>query len=64
MSMSDPLDHLESILNHSEPLEIPYSPNQEVVMHFFCRFLQQTDSSLYSALELNLYCKSVKRDWK
>ena len=30
MSISDPLIHLGSIwYNHSEPLEVPYSPDQE-----------------------------------
>ena len=45
MSLSDPLDHLGSIWYHSEPLEVPYSPNQFLGWDFFCRFLQQTGSS-------------------
>ena len=28
MSMSDPLNHLESIWQSTEPLDVPYSPNQ------------------------------------
>ena len=35
MSMSDPLNHLGSILYHSEPLEVPYSPNQFLGLDFF-----------------------------
>ena len=42
--MSDPLNSLGSILYHSEPMEIPYFPNQYLVMNFFCDFLQQTGS--------------------
>ena len=36
--------HLGLILYHSEPSNVPYFPNQELVMNFFCRFLQQTGS--------------------
>ena len=43
--MSDPLNHLGSIWYHSEPLEVPYFPNQFLGLDFFCRFLQQTGSS-------------------
>ena len=47
--MSDPLNHLGSLLYHSEPLEVPYSLNQFLGLDFFCRFLQQAGSSrLYS----------------
>ena len=37
--------HLGPIWYHSEPSDVTYSPNQELVMNFFCRFLQQTGSS-------------------
>ena len=37
--------HLGLILYHSEPSNVPYFPNQELVMNFFCRFLQETRSS-------------------
>ena len=40
-----PLDNLESIWYHSEPLDVPYSPNQFLGWDFFCCFLQQ-DSSI------------------
>ena len=33
--MSDPLNHLGSIWNHSGPLEVPYSPNQFLGWDFF-----------------------------
>ena len=36
--------HLGLILYHSEPSNVPYFPNQQLVMNFFCRFLQQTGS--------------------
>ena len=42
--MSDPPNHLGLIWNHSEPLEVPYLPNQFLSWDFFCRFLQQTSS--------------------
>ena len=35
MSMSDPHNHLGSIWYHSEPLEVPYSPNQFLGLDFF-----------------------------
>ena len=35
--MSDPLNHLGSILNHSEPLEIPYFP-KPMRRGVFCQF--------------------------
>ena len=35
MSMSDPLNHLGLIWYHSEPLEVPYSPNQFLGWDFF-----------------------------
>ena len=34
MSMSDPLNHLGSICYHSKHLEVPYSPNQFIVVRF------------------------------
>ena len=48
--MSDPFNHLGSIWYHSEPLEVPHSPNQFLGWDFFCRFLQQTGSSI------NVHC--------
>ena len=33
--MSDPLNHLGSIWYHSEPSEVPYSPNQYFDRDFF-----------------------------
>ena len=50
MKTSDPLNHLGSIWYHSEPLEVPYSPNQFLGWDFFCRFLQQTISRLEKGL--------------
>ena len=38
MSMSDPLNHLGSILYHSVPQEVPYSPNQYLDRDFFATF--------------------------
>ena len=52
ISMSDPINHLGSIWCHSEPLEVPYSPNQFLGWVFFCRFLQQTGSSRSQWVEL------------
>ena len=51
--MSDPHKHLESFLYHSEPLEVPYSPNQFLGWDFFCRFLQKTGSSYQSKQNVN-----------
>ena len=45
MSMSDPINHLESIQYHSEPSEVPYSPNRYLDRDFFCHLLQQGGSS-------------------
>ena len=45
--MSDPFNPLESIWYHSEPLEVPYSPNQFLGWDFFCSFLKQTGSNVY-----------------
>ena len=45
MSISDLLSFLGSIWYHSEPLKVPYFPNQFLGLDFFCRFLQQTGSS-------------------
>ena len=45
MSMSGPLNHLGSILYHSEAIEIPYSRKPVTGHELFCRFLQQTGSS-------------------
>ena len=44
--MSDLLNNLGSIWYHSEPLGVPYFPNQFLGWDFFCCFLQQTGSSL------------------
>ena len=44
MSWSEPHYHLGSIWYHSQPLEVPYSPNQFLGWDFFCSFLQQTGS--------------------
>ena len=49
MSMSDPFNYLGSIWYNLEPLEVPYSPNQFLVGSLFCRFLQQTGSSNFTA---------------
>ena len=35
MSMSDPLNQASSILCHSEPSDVSYSPNQFLVWDFF-----------------------------
>ena len=35
MSISDPLNNLGSIWYHSEPSEVPYSPNQYLDRDFF-----------------------------
>ena len=35
MSLSDPLNHIGSIWYHSEPLEVPHSPNQFLGWDFF-----------------------------
>ena len=35
MSMSDPLNNLGSILQSTEPLEVPYSPNKYLDRDFF-----------------------------
>ena len=35
MNMSDTLNHLGPIFNHSEPLEVHYSPNQFLGWVFF-----------------------------
>ena len=40
--------HLGPIWYHSELSDVPYSPNQWLVMNFFCRFLQQTGSNFIS----------------
>ena len=40
--------HLWPIWYQTEPLEVPYSANQFLVWDFFCRFLQQTGSNIFS----------------
>ena len=42
--------HLGPIWYHSEPSDVPYSPNQFLGWDFFCRFLQQDGSSLWNLL--------------
>ena len=39
--------HLGTIWYHSEPSDVPYSPNQFLALDFFCRFLQQDGSSRF-----------------
>ena len=39
--------HLGPIWYHSEPSDVPYSPNQFLALDFFCRSLQQHCSSAY-----------------
>ena len=39
-----PPNHLGSIWYHSEPSDVPYSPNQFLAVDFFCHFLQQESS--------------------
>ena len=53
MSASHPLNHLRSIWYHSEPSDVPYSPNQFLGWAFFCRFLQQDSSK-----NINLFCST------
>ena len=44
--------HLGPILYHSEPSNVPSSPNQFLGWDFFCRFLQQDGSRSVAALAL------------
>ena len=44
MIKGDTHPHLEPIGYHSEPSDVPYSPNQFLGWDFFCRFLQQDSS--------------------
>ena len=67
--MSDPLNHLGSVWYHSEPSDIPYSPNQFLGLDFFfCRFLQQDGSSNKScssellSLNINHLKKRFEKD--
>ena len=46
--------HLGSIWYHSEPSDVPYSPNQFLGWDFFCHFLQQ-DSSRPKFFHVTLY---------
>ena len=48
--MSDPL-------NHSEPSNGPYSPNQFLCWDFFCCFLQQDCSNLL----FNTFCRKTRK---
>ena len=65
MSISDPLDNLESIWYHSEPSDVPYCPNQFLGWDFFYRFLQR-DGSSAAFLTQQVYCRAFIRvfDWK
>ena len=42
---------MQSVWNHSDPSEVPYSANQELFRNFFCCFLQQTGSNSVEAVE-------------
>ena len=60
--------HLGPIWYHSEPSNVPYSPNQFLGWDFFCRFLQQDRSSILELeilfqffLERTLYIVILKR---
>ena len=51
--------HLRPIWYHSEPSDVPYSPNQFLCWDFFLRFLQQTDFkdlSVDNSEHLFLFC--------
>jgi hypothetical protein len=50
--MSDPFNHLESIWYHSEPLQVPYSPDQFLGWDFF-------SSISYSKPALRAYCSNM-----
>ena len=52
--MSDSLNHLGSIWDHSEPSDVPYFPNQFFGWDLFCRFLQQDGSSYIDYIQKNL----------
>ena len=69
--------HLGPIWYHSEHSDFQYSPNQYHGWEFFCRFLQQTGSSLFTAtistdiFKLSIYpqveinfIESKHRSWK
>ena len=53
MGINMGINHLGCIWYHSEPLDVPCSPNQFLGWDFFCRFLQQTGSSIYLYLSLD-----------
>ena len=46
--------HLGPIWYHSEPSDLPYSPNHFLGWDFFCRFLQQDGSSYKTCFNPNL----------
>ena len=48
MSISHPINHLGLIWYHSEPSDVPYSPNKFLALDFFCRFLHQDGSKILS----------------
>ena len=50
--MSDPLNHLRSICYYSEPLEVPYSPNQFLGWDIFAVSYSKP------ALDLSLVCNN------
>ena len=53
MSMSDPLNHLGSILYHPESLEIPYSQTSNWSQTFFAIYYSK--AALAKVLQSNLY---------
>ena len=50
--------HLAPIWYHSEPSDVPYSPNQFLGWDFFCHFLQQTSSSKSTSRQYD--CKKIR----
>jgi hypothetical protein len=40
--LNDPLNHLGSIWYHSEPSDVPYSPNQFLALNFFAASYSKT----------------------
>ena len=45
-------DYLRSIWYPSEPSDVPYTPNQQLVMNYFGRFLQQEGSKWNSKTKI------------
>ena len=53
--------HLGPIWYHSEPSDIPYSPNQFLALDFFCHFIQQDCSDTFIVLLIfNKLCKLLQ----